>query len=57
MADEMERILGGNSNGLIAILYQQLPGGTEENNLKPQSGQPLSRPKFYLNFWAYLFIY
>jgi hypothetical protein len=32
--------------GLIQVLAWELPGGTKENLYEPQSGQPVSLPRF-----------
>jgi hypothetical protein len=38
VAGEHEKDLEGTNRGLIKVLSQHLPGGTEENHEKPQSG-------------------
>jgi hypothetical protein len=48
MTDEqwIEKNSEGNGRGIIEILLQKFPGGTEEKHAKPQAGMPVSRPKF-----------
>jgi hypothetical protein len=40
------RHLEGRTRGLIEALSRHLPGGTEEIHENPQSGYPVSRPRF-----------
>jgi hypothetical protein len=49
MDDRWIKDLKRRCRGLIEILSQHLPGGTQKNDESPQSGQPLYRPEFEPN--------
>jgi hypothetical protein len=45
----MGKDLVRSDHGLIEISFHNLPGGTDENHKKPQSGQLASQPIIKLN--------
>jgi hypothetical protein len=43
-----KKVLGGNDHGLIEVLFQNLPEGTEEINEMLHPGRLMSQPRFEL---------
>jgi hypothetical protein len=46
MINELESMWKEAVMAEFKVLYQNLPGVTKENHKNPQSGQPVSRPRY-----------